>query len=272
MDTFESALNILQSAEETPLKKALAGIKLCNRTLSRMKKKIEQDDFETIPEEIEFFKNTKPLPMASLIYFTEVRSCELEKPRAGKTYQSEFLENEIRKTNKFFYQNADFVYYMELGHTYLDHHFFSRTNRDKFPITPLTDYYQYPEFSTSHDMLWSKIKAMYRYIHYIRESLEQLQPGISEQKLQPPRHKVLVWTASKTALTELIYALYSDNALNHGSADLSMITASFEGFFNIKLDQLYKTYAEIKERKGSRTKFLDELMIHLRNKMDGEDL
>jgi hypothetical protein len=134
----------------------------------------------------------------------------------------------------------------------------------------MTDYYQYPEFSSSHDMLWAKIKAMYRFIHYIREAMQKLNAG-NAMLFDEKKHKVLLWTAPKTALTELIYALYSNGALNHGGADINTIAASFEDFFNIKIDNIYKTYSEIKERKSSKTKFLEELMMNLQQKIHKED-
>lgn len=69
----------------------------------------------------------------------------------------------------------------------------------------------------------------------------------------------------------MYYLLYSDGAINNGAAELSTITSSFEDFFNIKLDNIYKTYSEIKSRKGSKTKFLEELMINLQHKISRED-
>lgn len=81
----------------------------------------------------------------------------------------------------------------------------------------------------------------------------------------------MVWTAPKTALIELIYALYSSGALNHGAVDINTITSSFEDFFNVKLDNVYKTYNEIKERKSSKTKFLEELMLNLQHKISKEE-
>ena len=270
MVQFEKEVAEILEANEAQLKLALRGIELCNRVLSDLKDKVETEDFETVGDEIHFFKEVKPAVMSYLIYFTEIRSCEIRKPRAGANFQVRFYEKEIKKVNKFFFRNVDFAHYMELGHTYLDHQFFTRNYKNDFPVTPLVNYYQFPEFSSSHDMLWSKIKAMHRFIHYIRLSLEGLKPGInvfSEEK----KHRVLLWTSSKTALIELIYALYSDGALNHGTADLSTITASFEDFFNVKLDNVYKTYSEIKSRKGTRTKFLEELMLNLQQKMSRED-
>ncbi len=270
IDDFNNKCAVILESNDNHLKRANEGILLCNKTLSGLKEKVEQNDFETVPAEIDFFKNEKPIPMSYLIYFTEVRSCELRMPKAGTSYKVEFLQKELKKINKFFYKNADFVHYMEQGYSYLDHQFFTRSQRDNFPFTPMTDYYQFPEFSTTQDMLWAKIKAMYRFIHYIREALKKLKVNdadIFEEK----KHNVLVWTAPKTALIELIYALYSNGALNHGAADINRITTSFEDFFNIKLDNVYKTYSEIKDRKSSKTKFLEELMLNLQQKMHKEE-
>ena len=108
---------------------------------------------------------------------------------------------------------------MEQGHTYLDHQLFTRNHRKNFPFTPTINYYQYPDFSSSHDMLWAKIQAMYRLIHYIREALEALKPG-SIDLLQAQKHPILLWSGSKTALIELIYALYAIGDLNHGTAEI----------------------------------------------------
>jgi len=270
IEDFNTKINSIINSEDNHLKKATDGINLCNKTLAYLKEKVEQNDFETTPDEIDFFKNTKPLPMSYLIYFTELRSCELRKPKAGTSYQIDFFEKEMRKINKFFSRNLDFVNYMEQGYTYIDHQFFTRNPGNSFPFTPMTDYYQYPEFSSSHDMLCAKIKAMYRFIHYIREAMQKLNAG-NATLFEEKKHKVLLWTAPKTALAELIYALYSNGTLNHGAADINTIASSFEDFFNIKIDNIYKTYSEIKNRKSSKTKFLEELMLNLQQKIHKED-
>ncbi|MUP46539.1 hypothetical protein E0K83_12400 [Gramella sp. BOM4] len=270
MTIFTNELNELLKSEQTHLRKAETGIRLCNDVLSKLQSSVEKEDFEDVLTEIDFFKNIKPYPMSYLIYFTEVRTCELTKPKAGTSYKIRFLEKEVRKVNKFFSSNNDFVHYMEQDHNYLDHQFFTRNSRNDFPFTPTINYYQYPEFSTSHDMLWAKVQALYRFIHYLRESLQNLQPG-SAALYSDKKHKLVVWSGSKTALVELIYALYSSGDLNHGTADLQTIASSFEDFFNIKLDNIYKTYSEIKARKKNRTKYLADLMHQLEHKMVRDD-
>jgi len=159
---------------------------------------------------------------------------------------------------------------MEQSHNYMDPQFFTRNNLDNFPFAPTINYYQYPEFSTSHDMLWAMVQAMYKFIHYIRDKLHKLQPDnkVLYAEKQP---KLLLWSGSKTALVELIYSLYADGALNHGNVEISTIISSFEDFFNTKLDQGYKTYSEIKARKGDRTKYLNQLILKLESKMRRDD-
>lgn len=270
IEAFNYNCSEVLESDETMLAKAIKGINLCNENLTNLKEIVDKNDFNTIPEEIEFFKNVKPIPMSTLIFLTEVRSCELRIPKAGNSYKVEFFQKELRKINKFFYKNTDFVHYMEQGYNYLDHQFFTRNHRNNFPFTPMTDYYQFPEFSTAQDMQWAKVKAMYRFIHYIRQELKKLKVEDAEI-FEEKKHKVIVWTGPKAALTELIYALFSNGTLNHGAADIHTITASFEDFFNIKLDNVYKTYTEIKTRKSSRTKFLEELTLNLQQKMAKED-
>ena len=267
---FTSKINWIIQSGDSPLKKAEKGIKLCNTTLSQFQNAVEKEDFESVEAEIDFFRNIKPIPMSYLIYFTEVRTCELSIPKTGARHQIRFFEKEVKKINKFFSRNNDFVNYMEQSHNYLDHQFFTRNNLGNFPFAPTINYYQYPEFSTSHDMLWSKIQAMYRFIHYIREGLKRLQPG-SKYTYTKKQPRLLLWSGTKTALVELIYAIHANGDLNHGAVELSRVASSFEDFFNIKLDNFYKTYSEIRSRKGSRSKYLESLIIRLEVKMNQDD-
>ena len=82
----------------------------------------------------------------------------------------------------------------------------------------------------------------------------------------------LHWTGSKTALTELIYALHSQGIFNNANADIKPIVKVFESTFNVDLGDFYHTFLELKSRKMNRTKFLDSLKESLIKKMDEQDL
>ena len=79
----------------------------------------------------------------------------------------------------------------------------------------------------------------------------------------------LQWTSSKTALTELIYALHHSRSINNGNADIKEIAIMFQKVLHFDIGDYYKTFSEIKSRKISRTKFLDDLssglLSHIKN-------
>ena len=128
MERFEGEIDKILNSPVHQIKNTLKGINLSNKILTDLKVQVEREDFETVAEEIYFFKEVKPSVMSYLIYFTEVRSCEIRKPKAGIPFQIRFFEKEIKKVNKFFYRNSDFSYYMELGHSYQDHAAFFPAN------------------------------------------------------------------------------------------------------------------------------------------------
>ncbi|STC93778.1 RteC protein [Chryseobacterium carnipullorum] len=61
----------------------------------------------------------------------------------------------------------------------------------------------------------------------------------------------LNWTASKTALIELIYALHSQAVFEGGNIDLKVIAKTFGQTFNIDLGDFYHTYIELKAAKST---------------------
>ncbi len=268
---FKERLLMLEPEKINSLKKCHEGIHLCNNTLYLLRSLVEKKDFKTLEEEVHFFKTVKSEPLGYLVYFSEVRSCELLMPKIGLSNQLNFLEKKINRINKFFNRNWDFVHYMEQGLSYLDIQYFTRSNQ-VFPLYSLPEAcYLDPKFFTSHDMLWARIKGLNIFIVYLQERIKLLRAQ-KHRDLQGARtKKSLTWNASKTALTELIYALHAVNAINGGSGNVKAIATVFESVFNINLDNLYKTYSEIKARKGGRSRFLEELVTRFNEKMEEDD-
>lgn len=81
----------------------------------------------------------------------------------------------------------------------------------------------------------------------------------------------LFWTANKTDLIELIYALQSSGAINSGTADIKEMATACELLFNIDLGDYYRTYLEIRSRKTNQTKFLDKMKDSLVTRMESAD-
>lgn len=109
-----------------------------------------------------------------------------------------------------------------------------------------------PKFCTCHDYTVARIIANDMLEVYLKDELRKLKrTDTEEQKIYTPKVK-LNWTDSKSAMIELIYALYYKGSLNNGQADIKEITKYFEVVFNIDLGDVYRSYIEIKNR-SSRT-------------------
>lgn len=116
-------------------------------------------------------------------------------------------------------------------------------------------------------MLLGKVKAYKLLIDYLRNKLNELTRK-SSSLIDNPKLK---WTSTKSALTELIYALYYNRVINNGNIDIKEIAIALQSVLHFDLGDFYKIFSEIKSRKISRTKFLDDLSNGLLLQMENSE-
>ncbi|MCM4161494.1 hypothetical protein FHG64_17675 [Antarcticibacterium flavum] len=240
-------------------------IKYLRSVLNLYRTRIYQNEFRDSEEEIKFFKLHKQIPQSRLVYYLQLRT--LENPFSyGKRVRKKLYRKKIEKINKFNLLHYDFCNYMELEQQHLDQFYFTRAYLNENEITAQKNFLVDPNFNTSHDLLLSQYRAYKMLLPKLVAEVEKSKhPKVKNTGI------TLKWTASKVALTELLYALQVNSAINNGRTELITIASFFEDHFEVKLDNIYKTYSEIKSRKGSRTKFLNELTWQLEQKMKGDD-
>jgi hypothetical protein len=232
---------------------------ICRNLLNEFRKVVTVKEFESTQDEVDFFKRTKQVPFSQLIYYSELRSFEIQFPKADKSEQRKHLKKKLGKLNRFFLYNMDFVQYIESKHTHLDKQYFTRDYLDHIPITSSKFYFQDPDFCTPYGLLFGKLRAYKRFINYLQNRLSSIESTNHNPNSVVPYQSELEWTSSKTALTELIYALHHSRVINNGKSDIKEIASTLEKVFHFELGDYYKTFAEIKTRKISRTIFLDDL-------------
>ena len=244
-------------------------IVLCRNLISDFRKTVVKNGFKNEKIEIEFFKEINQIPLSNLIYYSELRSFEIQYPKGNTALKKQAIVKKLNKLNRFFVVNMDFVQYIEQEHLYLDDHYFTRDYFNNFNVTHSKYYYRDPDFSTSHDLLLAKLTANKRLIIHLEERFKNVnrRNGVKIKNVV----KGFKWTASKSALVELVYALNYNRAINNGNMELKEIVIRFQEIFDFDLKEFYKTYSEIKARKKSQTKFLDELSEGLRSRMNKED-
>ncbi|QNL50341.1 RteC domain-containing protein [Olivibacter sp. SDN3] len=261
---LETAIQEIGSEADCPTKSIEAVIQLIIKSLSDLKDFILKKDFKNTEEEIYFFKYQKPLIVSKLIYYNAIYKIETRKPYGVKRTRK-YLNKELKKLKRFFDNNLDFYKYYRSNNSFLDESLFVR-GKHNIGLWLDTFYFEADHrFSTSHDYKVAKIIANDLIQVYLEDQLSN-----NKQKNTSESYP-LNWTANKTALTELIYALHSQGVFDNGNADIKLIARTFELAFNINLGDFYHTYMELKSRKINRTKFLDGLRDALIRKMEEED-
>ena len=270
---LSSKLQAIDLEDFNNIQKSQQSVVCIKYTLSQLKTFILSYTFKSIKEEIFFFKNIKPEIFSQLIYFVKIFNIESHRPLGSSEIQKKYLKQELRKLTFFFDSHLEFYQYYRMNCTYLDEKYFVRGKEDLQLYQDSLMFYVDPDFSTSHDYVVAKILAHDRLEVYLNKELETLSIKSSNpnwEQLGILGSSQLQWTDSKTSLIELIYALYATGSINNGRMDIRELAAFFEQTFNLKLNDLYRTYLEIKIR-SSPTKYIDTLKTALLKKMD-EDL
>lgn len=272
LSDFDERLKELQNAASSPLAEAVDGMQICNDTLSDLRLAIAKNGFKNKDAEIHFFKNLKSEPFRFLIYFTEVRSCEMRMPKWGLQAKLEFIEAEINRINSFFDRNLDFQLYMENGASEKDKRYFTRKYLKDRPLTTSYPYFRDPLFNTSHDELWGMVKGFGLYGNYLKGHNAKMSAasndtsGLPEEKDPPFR-----FTMPPTAAMEFIYAFKELRAFNHGNFEIKPFTDYFCQVFGMKIKDPYGLFVQITNRKTKRAKYIQMLLDAFLNSLERRD-
>ena len=262
---LETEINDLEIETDHSIQRIEAFIDIILKYLSEVKKYVLNRGFKNIGEEIHFFKYQKPTIVSKLIYYNAIYKIETKKPYGSKPIKK-YLNDELRKLKRYFDNNLEFYKYYRTNNSFIDDKLFVRGKYD-IKLSLDTFYFEADHsFSTSHDYKVAKIIANDLIQVYLEEQLHNT--AYRDKSTDLPK---LNWTGSKTAMIELIYALYSQGVFDNGNADIKVIAKTFERTFNLDLGDFYHTFMELKSRKINSTKFLDSLRDALIRKMDEQD-
>lgn len=262
---LETEINDLEIETDHSIQQIEAVIGIILKCLSEVKKYVLNRGFKNFGEEIHFFKYQKPTIVSKLIYYNAIYKIETKKPYGSKPIKK-YLNDELRKLKRYFDNNLEFYKYYRTNNSFIDDKLFVRGKYD-IKLSLDTFYFEADHsFSTSHDYKVAKIIANDLIQVYLEDQLHNT--AYRDKSTDLPK---LNWTGSKTAMIELIYALYSQGVFDNGNADIKVIAKTFERTFNLDLGDFYHTFMELKSRKINSTKFLDSLRDALIRKMDEQD-
>ena len=264
-------LNFINLEIDNPIAKSEKSVQVSMLVFNKLKKQFLKEKAMSQESQIDFFKNIKPKFSSLYIYHNTIFKMETKMPRGGNSIAKKYLNKELKKLKRYFDNNLDFYNYYRTGSSFFDFKYFIRGSHDiKFRLDSF--YFEADKnFSTSHDFKVAKILANDLVQVYIETKLlEMEQKGYKEKSQHEPKGKI-IWTGSKVALTELLYALHSKGVFNNGAIELKEIASFFEQNFNIDLGQYRRTFLEIRDRKSDKTKFINALEEELLKRMDQAD-
>lgn len=271
LSKLNEQLSFIDLEIDDQVKKCENAIYIILKSIESVKKLVTKNSFKSDLEEIIFFKELKPQFTSKLIYYNMLYKIEMKRPNGGNRILKKYYINELLKLKSFFDNELDFYQYYRSGSIYLDYKYFQR---GKFDIKLALDNYYFETdttFSTSHDFKVAQILANDLIQLYLENQLIMIENKDNSEKTQRKPNIKLMWTGSKVALTELLYALHSEGVFNNGAVDLKDIAEYFEHIFEIDLGQYRRAFLEIRARKSERTKFITSLNETLLKRMDNAD-
>lgn len=268
---LEKELEHLANNEKDSLRKFINASKLITEALKEVRIRISDNAFKTQTEEIEFFKIIKPNIYRWKIFYAELFTIEDNLPPRDADKQISYLEQELLFIERFFQQYQFQYQYYKLNAEELDTLYFIRGGELQsvlLPNVPELD----PNFSTSCDYLFSKIKAHELLKEWIHVRIAQLKKIFISGENLTQASTDLQWTGDTINLVEIGYGLYHTGQLNNGTAKVGEIFRWLEEKFSISIGIPAKRFAEIRNRKRlSRTNYIDEMKDAIINKLDKED-
>lgn len=225
--------------------------------------------FNSVEEEIHFFKEQKPRLIAKLIYHNLILEIEANMPLIKKD-KIDFIELMLNEISLFTQRNKIFYQYYRSNATHNDTKYFMRFRDGKLRYyeTHIINYDI--RFCTSHDYNVSQFMANEMIVAYLERKLDTLNNYNFPN--QTETNSKLNWTGNRIDLIEIIYAFHTLRVINSGKTDIKELAAAFSQMFNLELqDYVYRDYYDIKNRKNSRIKFIDTLGEYLNKRLNEED-
>ena len=115
-------------------------------------------------------------------------------------------------------------------------------------------------------MLLGKYKAYNSLVHYFEKKKYIIKNNLNETHAATKAK--IHWPFNNTNYVELLYALYVKGLGRENNMSIIKLSEHLQQVIDIVPKDIYKTYQDIKNRKKSRTLFLDELSTGILSEMN----
>lgn len=168
-----AAIESHHTLEGSEIGKIEASFKSSLNCWSRIQQLVKTHNFQSVTEEIFFFKEIKPRFTGLIEYYTQRYHALLFMPTHNAVELARFWKWELRKIERFYENNETFCMYIREGASDKDEEYFTREGK-KAPSPQLGRIHDLdPATSSSHDYLVTMICAYKLYESFIKEEMKK---------------------------------------------------------------------------------------------------
>ncbi|MFV5701721.1 RteC domain-containing protein [Flavobacterium sp. XS2P12] len=266
---FESEIEKIKNTTIDPISQAKQVLQYIQVKLKELFKWLKKYIFNSIEEEIHFFKELKFKITSKYIFYKKILDIESNSPSNSKKLKIRHYEKELNICFQFSKKDKEFYKYFRSGSSYNDHLYFVRNSDKQIINSDIVLINCDKRLCTSHDLKVASIIANDILEIYLEEKIDQINNICSTT--HPSKTSKLTWTGTKIEIVELIYSLYYQKTFNGGKAEIKEIAEEFSRAFNIQLDNsIYRCFTDIKNRPDPKGKFLNGLSENLDKNINDE--
>jgi hypothetical protein len=192
---FEHELSLILNTYSNEVEKAKKIIIFIEDTLKQLTEWLKNHVFETIQEEIKFFKEIKPNIVAKLIFYKEILLLVATLP-LDKNKRVKHFEKKLDAINQFHRKNREFIKYIKSHSSHFDELYFTRKKYKDLFLNDCVVINQDAKLCTSHDYLLAEVLAYELLALHIENRIDTLNQScaITTNQISSNLH----WTAKKS--------------------------------------------------------------------------
>lgn len=216
--------NIINTYSDTIIQ-AKQALLYIEKKLKELFKWLKKYVFESVEDEIHFFKELKFKITSKYIFYKKILDIEFNSPTNNKKLKIRYYEEVLNTCYQFSNKDKEFYKYFRSGSSYNDHLYFTRNANKQIINSNIISINFDVKLCTSHDLKVASIIANDILEIYLEEKIDEINNSYNT-KLLDTKSK-LTWTGTKIEMVELIYSLYYQKIFNGGKAEIKEIAEEF---------------------------------------------
>lgn len=227
--------------------------------------------FGSEQEEINYYKNLKPQIISQIIYYFRKAKIIGRIPLGTLEAKQDHFKNELNKIEVFFQNNIQSISNYRANETLNDKQLYltKNLNLNLLPAHLLISTNDINK--TNGGFFIAELLANQKLQNFLFFQLYNIDKSVKTVNNVKTPNLGVFWTASKTALIEMIYGIFTQGAVNNGNVDILHLVNIFSEIFNIEIKEPYHTFSGIKQRKKNQTAFIDSMKSSILEYIEKQD-